>query len=223
MKIRTRLLLFLLPTLVGSIALVSALLAVNWYKEIVEGFRIRLQSAVITTAAIHASKEQLGALRDQLGVTDLYFVEIQSPDIQMIPKQLHITPIYTSKEGEKLMSGYAPVFDGNGHVMGLMGADIHVNLIDKKFHESLFLIILCAGFTILMMVITLFLIANKISRPVQMLNNSALAIAAGQYLAATGDTGQDGLDGGGDGLAQGFSRLVFQVRAVDEVLLYALF
>lgn len=112
MKIRTRLLLFLLPTLILSIALVSILFSINWYK---------------------------------------------------------------------MMTSYAPIFDANGHVMGLMTADIDVSLIDKKFRESLFLIIFCAGFTILIVVITLFLIANKISRPIQKLNNSALAIAAGQH------------------------------------------
>jgi HAMP domain-containing protein len=98
MKIRTRLILFLLPTLVGSIALVSSLFAYQWY-----------------------------------------------------------------------------------HVIGLMAADVGVEVINKKFQESLFLILLLAGLTILVMVITLFVIANKISRPVQKLNNSALAIASGQY------------------------------------------
>lgn len=49
---------------------------------------------------------------------------------------------------------------------------------DSTFHAGL---ILCAGLTILIMVISVFVIANKISRPVQKLNNSALAIAAGQY------------------------------------------
>ncbi len=181
MKIRTRLLLFLLPTLISSIALVSALLAINWYKEIVEGFQTRLKSAVVSTAALRSEKKLLEKVRDQLQVTDLYFVPIDSPDIEMIPKNIHITPIYTAKDGGKVMTGYAPVFDPNGYVMGLMAADIDVSLIDKKFHESLFLIVLCAGFTILIVIITLFLIANKISRPVQKLNNSALAIAAGQY------------------------------------------
>lgn len=181
MKIRTRLLLFLLPTLISSIALVSALLAINWHKEIVEGFRARLKSAVVSTAAIRPSTNQLEKIRNLLEVTDLYFVPIQSPDIETIPKNIHITPIYTSKDGQKVMTGYAPIFDDNGHMMGLMAADINVNLINKKFQESLFLIIVCAGFTILIVVATLFVIANKISRPVQKLNNSALAIAAGQY------------------------------------------
>lgn len=181
MKIRTRLLLFLLPTLISSIALVSALLSMNWYKEIVEGFRTRLKSAVVSTASMQHTDSQLEKMRDQLQVTNLYFVSTQSPDIEMIPKNVHITPIYTSKDGMKVMSGYAPIIDEKGHITGLMGADINVSLIDKKFHESLFLIVLCAGFTILIVVITLFVIANKISKPVQKLNNSALAIAAGQY------------------------------------------
>jgi HAMP domain-containing protein len=54
-------------------------------------------------------------------------------------------------------------------------------LIETKFQTSLFLILFSAGLTILVMVATLFMIANNISRPVQKLNNSALAIAAGHY------------------------------------------
>jgi HAMP domain-containing protein len=181
MKIRTRLLLFLLPTLICSIALVSTLLAINWHGEIVEGFKTRLRSAVTSAAAVHPTLTQLQQIKEQLNVSDLYVVPIDSPHIASIPKDVHITSIYKSQEGEKRMTGYAPIFDEQRHLMGLMAADLNVNLIDKKFHESLFLIIVSASFTILIMVITLFLIANKISRPVQKLNNSALAIAAGQY------------------------------------------
>jgi len=42
-------------------------------------------------------------------------------------------------------------------------------------------LIFSAGLTIFIMIGSLFVLANKISRPVQKLNNSALAIAAGQY------------------------------------------
>jgi HAMP domain-containing protein len=184
MKIRTRLLLFLLPTLVASTTIICALFAVKWYGEIVEGFRMRLKSAVLTTAATHPSDEQLLALRDQLHISNIYPISLDSiPSAHKFwkGKDVHITPIYTSEEGEKLMTGYAPIYDQNGHVLGFMAADLNVNLIDKKFQESLFLIILCAGLTIIVMVATLFFLANKISRPVQKLNNSALAIAAGQY------------------------------------------
>ena len=187
MRIRTRLLLFLLPTLILSIALVSAFLSMNWYKEIMEGFRTRLSSAVTATAAVDLSPNQLEAIREQLHISRLYVIPITAPEMEHIPKinwhgkAVQISPIYTSEKGEQLMTGYAPIFDQNGHAMGLMAADINVDLIDKKFQESLLLIILCAGATIFIMVVTLFIIANKISRPVQKLNNSALAIAAGQY------------------------------------------
>lgn len=181
MRIRTRLLLFFLPILILSIAGVSTLLALNWYKEIVEGFRSRLQSVVVSVAALKLSDSQLEEVREDLQVKALYFIPIRSPSIEMIPKKVHITEAYIAKDGTKIMTGYAPIFDSNGYMMGLMAADLPAGLIDTKFHESLFLILICAGLTILIVVVTLFIIANKISRPVQKLNNSALAIAAGQY------------------------------------------
>ena len=84
MKIRTRLLLFLLPTFIGSVALISTLLTSKWYEKIL-------------------------------------------------------------------------------------------------IQDSLFLILISVGITSLVMIFTLYFIANNISRPIQKLNNSALAIAAGQY------------------------------------------
>ena len=189
MKIRTRFLLFLLPTLVGSIALVSTLLSYNWYEEILEGFRARLKAAVVTTAALIDPQDieknlpslLFNTLEQELTVSNLYFLPIHSPSIASISKNPHITPIYKSQSGEKLMTGYAPIYDKAGHLMGLMAADINVNLIDEKFKECLFLILLSAGITIIIMVATLFIIANKISRPIQRLNHSALQLAAGQY------------------------------------------
>lgn len=194
MKIKTRFLLFLLPTLIGSIAFVSILLSYNGYKEIVESFKARLKAAVVTTSLLidpvelekryqspEFLKNTLGILEQELMVSNLYFLPIHSPSIASISKNLHITPIYKSPAGEKLMTGYAPIYDSQGHLMGLMAADINVNLIDEKFRESLILVMLSAGFTILAMIATLFMIANKISRPIQKLNNSALALAAGQY------------------------------------------
>lgn len=94
MKIRTRFLLFLLPTLIGSIAFISALFAYNWY--------------TIRSIA-------------------------------------------------------------------------NTSLIEEKFRESLLIIVLFSGITILIMIVTLFVIANKISKPIQKLNQKALALAAGHY------------------------------------------
>lgn len=194
MKIRTRFLLFLLPTLIGSIALISAILSYNWYKEIVEGFRAKLKSAVVTTAALIDPQEveklyhspelleaKLKPLEKELSLSGLYFLPIHSPKIALVSKNLHITPVYLSETGEKLMTGFAPIYSPSGHLMGLIGADINVNLIDQKFHESLFFILFSAGVTLVVMIATLFMIGNKISRPIQRLNHSALSLAAGKY------------------------------------------
>jgi len=179
MKIRTRLLLFLLPTFLGSIALVSTLLAYNWYGEIVDGFKIRLKSAVITTAAmVPLTEEKMEQIRKDLNISKLYTVPASS--LTYTPEDVYISPIYKGTEG-KLMTGYAPIHGADGNVTQLMAADMSVDLIDEKFRESLFLILASAGLTSLIMISTLYFIANKISRPVQKLNNSALAIAAGQY------------------------------------------
>jgi HAMP domain-containing protein len=99
MKIRTRFLLFLLPTFIGSIAFVTTLLAYNWYSSL-------------------------------------------------------------------------------EHIKQFMIAEVNI---DAQFRQSLFIIILSASLTILVVVATLFMIANKISKPIQKLNHSALALAAGHY------------------------------------------
>lgn len=51
----------------------------------------------------------------------------------------------------------------------------------QKHQLNLPLLIVLAALTAILMVSSLYIVANKIARPVQKLNNSALAIAAGQY------------------------------------------
>jgi HAMP domain-containing protein len=63
-------------------------------------------------------------------------------------------------------------------LVGLIG---NVEKIDAIFQESLLPIALSIGVVLSVVWITMFVIANKISRPIQKLNNAALALAAGQY------------------------------------------
>ncbi len=98
MKIRTRLLLFLLPTLTLGITLIATLMAYNWY----------------------------------------HFIENMPSDPSLLQMQ-------------------------------------------EKLNHNLLVVFLGASLTIFIMLATLFIIANKISHPIQKLNNSALGIAAGDY------------------------------------------
>lgn len=186
MKIRTRLLLFLLPTLLGGIAFIASLLAYNWYQEISEGFQIRLKSAVVAAAALVNPNDlepfpDLQAIQDELELSRLYVIPIRSSPLSSIPTHVYLTEPYQTETGATLITGYAPIFTKEGHIIGLMAADANTDLIEKKFQESLILILLGTGCTFAIVIGTLYLIAGKISDPVQTLNNSALAIAAGHY------------------------------------------
>jgi len=67
------------------------------------------------------------------------------------------------------------------HLNGLLSIELTPDLVDDKFLGCLKLIFGSAAVVILGMTGALYWIANRISGPVQRLNNSALAIAAGQY------------------------------------------
>ena len=179
MKIRTQLLLFLLPTLIGGMTLVTILLSYNWYEEIAESFRTRLKSAVISTAAvsgIETGEAELFRLRHSLEITSLSVIPLKALPAHIDPTKVYITPVYFSETG-KQMTGYAPLSNGQGMIV----ADANVELIDTKFLDRLLLIVASVLGIVGLMVASLYYIANKISNPVQSLNNSALAIAAGQY------------------------------------------
>ncbi len=138
MKIRTRLLLFLLPTLLGGIALISSLLAYNWYREISEGFQTRLKSAVVAAAALIdpekiESNIDLQGIGQELALTRLHIIPIRSSPLSNIPTHVHLTEPYQTEDGSSVMTGYAPIFTKEGHLLGLMAADVSTNLIDQKF------------------------------------------------------------------------------------------
>lgn len=79
----------------------------------------------------------------------------------------------------RLLLFLLPIFIGSIASMSFLLA-LHLRG-EPKFEECLFLIIVSALLISFIMTAALFFIANKLTEPVQKLNNSALAIAAGQY------------------------------------------
>lgn len=90
---------------------------------------------------------------------------------------VHINPL----NGERVMTAYAPILDKNHHVVALVAADANLNFIDRKLNQALALIVSGAAITTLLVITSVFLVANNLSKPVQKLKNAALAIAAGDY------------------------------------------
>lgn len=99
-----------------------------------------------------------------------------------ITKKPYVTQVYeTRKTHERLISAYAPLMNKQGEVIALLGADVGIKVIDLKLKNALLVIIFSSCFTLLCVVLTVFLIADRISKPVRQLNQAALGIAAGNY------------------------------------------
>ena len=164
MKIRTRLMLWLLPTLVGSIALVVTLLALRLHDEIQDAFKNQLRTAAISSAGIPLKEEKdLQQIALKLGLANLAFIPLEAA----LP-----TDNFTQ---------LAPVYDAEGQQIGHIAASGHVQAMEKKFRENLALVLFSGSFCLILLIATLYVITGRIAIPMQKLNNSALAIAAGHY------------------------------------------
>jgi hypothetical protein len=220
MKIRTRLMLCLLPTLIGSIALVVTLLSFRLHDEILDGFKTQLRSAAISTAAAFPKEEKdLEGIGKKLGLASLSFIPLdrELPKDPLYDAQLGLANLedhqsnpssmdrssailmqYGSRPDSSNLSHSealqnspnltarritetAAVYDVEGHQIGHIAASGPVDSMHKKFRESLLLVLFSGSCAILLLVATLYLIAGRIALPMQKLNNSALAIAAGHY------------------------------------------
>jgi HAMP domain-containing protein len=216
MKIRTRLLLFLLPATIGCILLIASILSFNWYKEIIGNFKLRLKAAVISSSLLFEPKNAqfnpsqlpkiFNELKKTLEITSLSLVHFDRDEaiifhttangsfsMEKKHKNSFLKPGFTDNKifissfhkdpfsENKIITGRAPIFDTNSNLNAMIIADISAGLLEKKLQSGLLIIIISALVTIIFITITLFLIANKISLPVQKLNNSALSIAAGNY------------------------------------------
>ncbi len=99
-----------------------------------------------------------------------------------LTKKPLVSSIYVSKSNQKkYLSGYAPIINTNKEVVALLGSDLGMFDIDRKLQNALTAIISGALATIFMVILTVFLIADRISKPVKQLNEAALEIAAGHY------------------------------------------
>ncbi len=263
MTVRSRLLLLLLPPLTAFLMLISFFFYVNWSREILNGFKSRLQSIVVTTSQNISSNEiewliqhihnpdinldptyqiyrqQLASLKQKLPVANISIVQIgpnqeinriltqglthsdtdeahhsstayrqlilldigeskKSTTIQpgeyspsetdeyqvYTTKKTYVTPIYeTRTTHERLISAFAPILNGEGEVLALLRADVSMKEIDQKLDKAWLIILMGSCITLLLVVITVFLIADRISKPIRQLNQAALEIAAGDYEA----------------------------------------
>ena len=105
-------------------------------------------------------------------------------DLQSIfkSKKAFVSPIYESRNtNERFISAYAPILNSQSEVIAILGADVSMNEIDQKLDNAWLIILLGSWVTLLLVLSTVYLIAERISKPVRQLNQAALEIAAGDY------------------------------------------
>ncbi len=263
MKIRTRLLLLILPTVFAVILSISFLTYYTWYHETISYFSASLEAIALSCAEIIDAEghdwiakhkkdpdilqtklyqkyvRALKNVRQKLPVTSIYTVKIEpvhtgDPVLQnesvnkknrvfdgkdpslafrqvyildtgsltdepfhppgdedfsesgevavYSSKQPFVTPIYQAKySGMRFMTAFAPIINAQGDVVGLVAADLSLEVLDRKARETQGLIVLGALLTVILIMIGVAFIANNISQPVEQLKNAALRLAAGNY------------------------------------------
>lgn len=93
-----------------------------------------------------------------------------------------LTPIYRGiSSHEQFMTGYAPIMNDQKEVIALVGADVNMNLLHRIEEHAIWVMLIAAFITILLVTTCVVFIANKITSPVSQLKNAALALAAGEY------------------------------------------
>lgn len=97
-------------------------------------------------------------------------------------KQPFVSPIYEAKAtGLRFMTAYAPILDKDDKVVGLVAADISLDVIDRKARQTQGLILFGGVITVVLIMVGIAIIAKNITQPVEELKNAALTLAAGNY------------------------------------------
>ncbi len=191
MKIRSKLLLFLIPAIIFSNFLIAALFSYKWHSDLKTNFHAKVESALIFSASQIAALEleiqntyyfpknhsiyhDLKNIKDAPVIKNVYLIPNKhSKNIPFYPSQ----KVYISEKDrfKERITGYM----GLGPY--LLAIDVSSESFSKTFQENLLIIISTTLGAIFLTILLLFIISHKISKPVQNLSNAALTIAAGQY------------------------------------------
>lgn len=191
MRIRTRLLVSLLPTLVGGIILIALVLCYSWRAEITNSYKARFQSALSTTAILlktgSVSNADLRTLWEPFGSYRLFKIDGKEQSVILVSDEItHSMPrfayhpddkIHYSKEKDGQFISAAALISSDSFLI----AETQISLLNQMFLEHISQAVIGVILLVLIAVASLYFMSGKISVPVQKLNNSALAIAAGQY------------------------------------------
>lgn len=174
MKIRTRLFLFFLPPLILTNILLGTLLTYWSYQDALQSHTQRLKSSMFsrrgeqdyfTTLEKNKEIEKITITKDPFS---------SFPSLQQKDDDFYLSSSYL-QNNKKMIAASAPYQDGYILIESSLESAVH------SLQKHIIVAFLCIILLILIACLCLFALAKKIADPVQKLNNSALAIAAGCY------------------------------------------
>lgn len=94
---------------------------------------------------------------------------------------VHLSDIQPWEEWGLLKVAYAPIFDANGDVVAMAGADVNISIITQKTRLALLRVMGVGVGSLLIGIAASVYISRRLTRPIEALKETALRIAAGQY------------------------------------------
>ncbi len=80
-----------------------------------------------------------------------------------------------------LKGGYAPVWNGQGEVVAVLGTDINVTILQRKTRVALLKTVLLGVLALLLAALVAYGITCRLVRPIRQLHDADLNVAAGNY------------------------------------------
>ena len=94
---------------------------------------------------------------------------------------VHLSEIKKWEEWGLLKSGFAPIFNEEGEIRGMVGADVNVDKIQEKTNFALLKVCLMGTTFLLLAGLMALYITRKLIAPIRQLKEAALRVAAGDY------------------------------------------
>lgn len=120
------------------------------------------------------------ALHSQTGSVDPDVASDEIRDV-LLKGLVDLSDIEAWQEWGLLKSATAPVFDRHGVAHALAGADVNVDMIERKTRSALAKVCLVAVASLLLAGVVSAYIAGRLCRPISELKEGALRVAAGDY------------------------------------------
>jgi HAMP domain-containing protein len=123
-----------------------------------------------------------GADHTPIGYTeDLTNEEFSGVNYVATTGNVFLSDIQPWEEWGLLKVAYAPIFDEDGDVVAMAGADVNISIITQKTRFALLRVMGVGVGSLLIGIAASVYISRRLTRPIETLKETALRIAAGQY------------------------------------------